>query len=539
MSATSARPKSETIRLSSRQPKVRLAFLESWRPHRPWRRYLWSLLLVAGATFVSAVVSSSVDPTNLVMIFLTSVVIAAVYLGRGPSVMTAILGVLAFDFFFVPPHLTLVVADPQYLLTFLGLLTVGLVISTLTGRVRAQADAARLRELGAIELYQFGRDLTASFSLDDILHSVVTHVRQTFDCEVVLLLPEGGILQPQVATPNLALEKDEFALATFSFQHGESVGRGTRTHSATTLLCMPLKTLRGTVGVLGIKSGSAQAPWKQEQYRLLESFADQAALAIERAEFAEQARQAEVLQKTEKLQSALLNSISHDLRTPLVSITGTLSSLQEDSAQLDGAARTMVDTAYGEAQRLNQLVGDLLDMSRIEAGALRVHQEPCDVQDLIGSALDRLKDRLKDRNVIVDIPRDLPMVPLDFVLMVQVLVNLLDNAHKYSPPGTPIEIIVIPRPATIEIRVADRGIGVPAADLVHVFDKFFRVQRAEGATGTGLGLAICKGIVEVLHGSIRAERREQSGTVIVVELPLSPSGMVPDIQSPHAVEVSV
>jgi two-component system sensor histidine kinase KdpD len=260
---------------------------------------------------------------------------------------------------------------------------------------------------------------------------------------------------------------------------------------------------------------------------LLDAFASQAALAIERAQLAEQARQAEVLQATEKLQTALLNSISHDLRTPLVSITGALSSLQEDDVELDEATRrSLVENAREEAERLNRLVGNLLDMTRIEAGALKVAREPCDVQDVIGTALESLDDWLRSRPLTVDVPSDLPLVPMDFVLMAQVLVNLLDNALKYSPPGTPIEVHAYMDGSEAHIQVADRGVGIPPDDLERVFDKFYRVQQPGQVTGTGLGLSICRGIVEAHGGRIWANNRDGGGTAVTVTLPLHASSEV-------------
>jgi two-component system sensor histidine kinase KdpD len=239
---------------------------------------------------------------------------------------------------------------------------------------------------------------------------------------------------------------------------------------------------------------------------------------------AEQARQAEVLQATEKLQTALLNSISHDLRTPLVSILGAFSSLQEDDLALDEATRrSLVENAREEAERLNRFVSNLLDMTRIEAGALKVAHEPCDLQDVIGAALERLSDRLGNRTLRVEVPPDLPLVPMDFVLMAQVLVNLLDNALKYSPASAPIEVRVRVEDSQAFIEIADHGIGVPREDLERVFDKFYRVQRPGQVTGTGLGLSICKGIVEAHGGRIWAQNRPGGGTFITVVLPLDTS----------------
>lgn len=520
-----------------------------WQPHRPLRRYLLSLALVAIVTFLGVPIHSIIDPANLVMLYLMAVVIAAIYLGRGPSVVAAVLGVLALDFFFVPPKLTFVVADTQYILTFIGLMIVGLVISALTVRVREEADAAQRRQLETAELYDFTRDLAATSGIEGIMQAIVTHVERTFCRGVAIFLPEGESLKLRGTSSGFTIDENELAVATWAYQHNEPAGRGTDTLPAASLRCLPLKTSRGVVGVLGVKPSSPAAYLTQEQRRLLESFGNQSALAIERAQLAEQARQTQLIQATEKLQTALLDSISHELRTPLVSITGALSSLNEENSNMDSATRrNLVETALSEAERLNHLVGNLLDMTRIEAGAIRVRQEPCDVQDVIGSTLERLANRLEGRNVKIEIPPNLPMVPMDFGLIVQVLVNLLDNALKYSFADKPIEVDARIVDAKLQIQVVDRGIGIPRDDLTRVFDKFYRVQRPNNvrqlvpvssgsaksdrafrmqrpdkATGTGLGLSICKGIIEAHGGSIKAENREGGGTVITVALP-APKG---------------
>jgi len=484
-------------------------------------RYLLSLALVVAATLLGVSVRAFISPTNLHMIYLVAVVIAAVYLGRGPSIATAVLGVLIMDFFFVPPFLTFAVAKAEDIVTLAGLLIVGIVISTLTTRVREEADAAQRRETQAIELYQFSRDLASAIGLEDILRVVVRHVSQSFGREITILLPEGSTLQPQASSPGMTLGENETALAISVYEHSQAADQAMATYPTRTLLYLPLRTGHGVVGILGVRPSDPGVPPASEQQRLLESFATQAALAIERAKLAEQARRAQMLEATEKLQAALLNSISHDLRTPLASITGSLSSLQEEAVQLDEATRrSLLENASAEAERLNHLVGNLLDMTRIEAGALKVTEELCEVQDVVGSALQQMGDRLEGRLVQADVPANLPLVPMDFVLIVHVLSNLLDNALKYSPADQPIEVCAGVTDGRLELQVADRGIGIPPEDLTRVFDKFYRVQRPNGVSGTGLGLAICKGIIEAHRGEIYAANRDGGGTVITVTLPL-------------------
>jgi two-component system sensor histidine kinase KdpD len=283
----------------------------------------------------------------------------------------------------------------------------------------------------------------------------------------------------------------------------------------------PLRTSHGVVGVLGVRPADADHHQTHDQRRTLDTFANQVAMAIERARLAEQARQAEILEITDKLQSALLNSISHDLRTPLVSITGALSSLMDAGLGLDEASRrNLIETAREEADRLNRLVGNLLDMTRLEAGAVRIHKDICDIDDLIGSALEQLTGRIGGHPVNIEVAAELPHCSLDFILISRVLVNVIDNALKYSPPEAPVDIRAQAANGYLEIAIADRGSGIPAEDLTRIFDKFYRVQRPDNVIGTGLGLAISKGIVEAHGGFMAAENRPGGGAIITLALPI-------------------
>lgn len=493
---------------------------------------LWRAILIEGERVgLTTWPAPLVEPTNLAMIYLTIVVVAALTLGRGPAVLAAVLSSLAFDFLFVQPYLSFVISDTQYVLTFFGLLIVGLVISNLTARVREQVEVAQQRTAQTLEMYELSRDLAAIADLDQIVQTLLRHVEQTFTLAAAIFLPAGEQLRLHSGSPNLPLDDNERAVADWVFRHGEPAGRHTDTLPAANLRYLPLKTPRMVVGVLGI--AAPQLPPNRltpEQKRLMEAFTNQGALAIERARLAEEARQVQVLQTTEKLQSALLNSISHDLRTPLVSITGALSTLTEADAGLDAEnRRALLENARTEAERLNRLVGNLLDMTRLEAGVLNVVSVPVDIQDLIGAALEQLGARLEQRPLRLEIPDDLPLVPLDFSLFVQVLVNLLDNALKYSPSTAPITIRARYRVAPtgsaerawLVLDIIDAGSGIPAAELPHVFDKFYRLHHPQQSSGAGLGLSICKGIVEAHGGLITAQNGAGGGAVFTVQLPVA------------------
>lgn len=490
--------------------------------HSSIYKYVISFLMVTIATVIGFWIGGRIEATNLVMLYLLVVVIAAVYLGRGPAILASVLGVAAFDFIFVEPYFTFAVSDTQYIISFIALFLVGFVISHLTARASEQAQAARQREAETAELYDLSRDLASSVDIESILSQLKKHVEQTFERTVAVLLPNENRLEVRMSSDNLKLGDEEIAVADWVYRHAEPAGRHTNTLPAAQLRYLPLKTASGVVGVLGVgKPNTSNIDLLPEQRRLMESFANQGAQAIERAWLEEQAQKITLMQSAEKLQNALLNSISHDLRTPLVTITGALTALDENYVGLDESARnTLIENARSEADRLNRLVGNLLNMTRIESGTIKLNLEPSDVQDLIGTAIEQLGWRISKHQIKINIPSDFPLLPMDFVLMVQVIVNLLENAVKYSQENSLIEISASVVDTNARLQIADRGVGIPPDDLIRIFDKFYRVQRPESVSGTGLGLSISKGIVEAHGGQIRAINREKGGTVIEIELPL-------------------
>jgi two-component system sensor histidine kinase KdpD len=520
-----------------------------WVPHRPWRRYAGSVALVAAVTVLSEFIQPVLSPINLVMFYLAAVVFAAVYLGRGPSMLTALLSVLAFDFFFVPPRFTFTVTDTEYILTFIGLFIVGMVISTLAVQSREQAEAARAREAETASLYSFSRDLAAAVTLDEIVSIIVTHLGENFSRQIVVLLPENGTLELSGYTPDtprndkeqrafsnafthtvgssapFQLDENERAVAIWAFEHGEPAGRDTDTLPATKVRYLPLKTSRGVVGVLGVQPHETTKHMTPEQRRLMEAFANQAALAIERVRLAGEAQQARLQIETEQLRNSLLSSVSHDLRTPLAAITGAASSLMDEDKALEPPMRhEMAQTIYEEAERLNRLLRNLLDMTRLESGALHVNKELQPLEEVIGAALSRLEAPLADRAVNIRLPADLPFVPIDSVLIEQVFINLLENAIKYTPAGSPIDLSASADGAEVVIEVADRGPGLPPGDEQRIFEKFYRARGSQNGSGVGLGLTICRGVIEAHGGRIWAENRSGGGAVFRFTLPIEPEG---------------
>jgi len=501
---------------------------------RRWLPYAYGVGLVVVTTLAGLPLRSFIDPTNLVMLYLLAVVMAALRLGQYPAVLVSLLSVLAFDLVFVLPYHTFAVADAQFVLTFVALLSVGLVISTLTAQARHQARAAQDRATHTLTLYELSRDLTMVLDPADVARTVMTHIDRVFQGRAAVLLANGQRLKPALDNPEVDLDKNEQAVAVWVYEHGQPAGRDAETWSEAKGTYLPLRSNQGVVGVLVLQSVRQASPVTPEQWRLLEAFASLTAQALMRIDLAREARQAQLLRESEKLQAALLNSISHDLRTPLASITGALSSLRDDAAFLREAERALlVNTAWEQADRLDDFVSNLLDITRLEAGVRKIQPDLSDVQDLVGVALERLGNRLAERDLILEVPDSLPPVPMDLPLMAQALVNLLDNALKYSPPDRPITIRAEATGSELCLTVVDEGPGIPEEDKARIFDKFYRVQRSAEVMGTGLGLPISKGIVEAHGGRIWASNQEGRGAAFTILLPaVSP----PNLPTPERME---
>ncbi len=492
-----------------------------------WQGYLASVLLVFIASLISRLLAPFLSPTNMVMIYLLSVVFASVRLGRDPAIITAFLGVLVFDFFFVPPHYTFAVADSEYILTFIGLFTVGVVISTLVAKGKERSEVMQTREIQTTSLYHLSRDLTGATDTSGIIRAVRYNMRESLDADVIYFSPEQDHLKYTPFDPMIARNEPDLkeqAVAHWVFRNRQAAGRGTGTLNSSKYLYLPLNSANATLGVLGIQLADEKGYTSHQVRLLLDALVGQAAMALERVQLVQQAEQAQILATRENLERALLNSISHDLRSPLASITGILSSLKDqDTGLTDQAKRDLLTTASEEAARLNRFVTNLLNMTRLEAGVVQLKTDACDVQDLISCALAQTEKQLADRSVQIHLPAVLPLVRMDMGLLTQVLVNLLENAAKFSPAGGEIDIRVQVDKPYLTLAVEDQGHGIPETDLERIFDKFYQVPIPEGRGGTGLGLSICKGIVEAHGGTISARNRPDKGFAVKLKLPMESS----------------
>jgi two-component system sensor histidine kinase KdpD len=483
--------------------------------------YVGAIFIVVVCTCLARLMLPIFEPSNVVMVYLLGVVLVASRYGRGPSIVASVLSVATFDFFCVPPYFTFVVSDTQYVITFLVMLIIALVISTLTVTIKQQAEEARLRETRTAALFSMSRELSSTLDMKSLVAIGLRHIATIFDSQIALLLADsnGKLALVASAENKYKLNDIDFGIAGWSQQNRQQAGLGTNTLPGAEELYLPLLGAQKNMGVLAIRPTEQDRFMSAEQLRLLETFVNQMALTCERAQLSEESEQARLQVKTEQLRSSLLSSVSHDLRTPLATIAGAASSILEGTETLDIAScKEMVREIYQESMRLNRLVGNLLDMTRLESGTLQIVPELQLVDEVVGAALTYVEDRIRSHVVCTKIPADLPFISVDEILIQQMLVNLLENATKYAPSGSQIEIAAEADGAMVTISVADRGPGIPAERKKRIFEKFYREEPSK-STGAGLGLAICSAIIEAHGGSIWVEDRTGGGAVFKFTVP--------------------
>ena len=489
----------------------------------PWSAYAKGVGVVVTSTAVGLVSVSYIGTSNSAMVYLLGVLVVAALWGRGPAVLTSILGVLSYDFFFVEPYYTLSISDPRELITFAVLLVTALVTGQLTVVIREQAEAAQQGEQRTASLYAMSRELMTYHRVANLVSVAARHIQRLSNGQVAVMLPDAeGHLTLQTGEESaFVMDAKDAGVAQWVFDHGQRAGLGTETLPDAGALYLPLVASRGVIGVLAVRADQPRKLLAPDHMHLLEAFTNQVAAAVERVLLAAEAQRAQLTIETERMRNAVLNAVSHDLRTPLATIVGATSSLLEQKKEIDSDDRKgLLQAAHDEAIRLDRLVNNLLSMTRLEAGALRVEKEWLPLEEVIGAALVRIEDRLGRRVVSTQLPSDSALVLLDGVLIEQVLINLLDNTLKYTPLDSPIDISAEITKDSLRVEVADRGPGIPTGDLERIFDKFYRAA-ATGSPGVGLGLSICRGIVEAHGGRMWAENRPGGGALFRFMLPMS------------------
>ncbi len=488
------------------------------------RPYGAALLAVLVALGFGELIQAWVGAGNVDLAFLTAVVAVAVRYGLWPSLLASLASALAYNFFFLPPIYTFTIADPANVVAFGFFTVVAIIVSGVAARGRTLGLAAMERARTTESLYAFSRKLAGTATLDDVLWATAYQTALMLKVRVVLLLPEGGGIAVKAGyPPEDILDSADLAAANWTWQNDRAAGRGSDTLPGAKRLFLPIHTGRGAVGVMGIDSDKPGPLLTPDQRRLLDALCDQGALAIERVKLVEEMDRVERAAETERLRSALLTSISHDLKTPLAAVLGSAGTLRDYSDNLSaGEKADLLGTIIDESERLNRFIANLLDMTKLESGAIAPKLALHDLGEIVGAALVRTGRILSRHHVELELAPDLPMLELDAVLFEQVLFNLLDNAAKYAPPETTVRIQAWRDTDIVCLRVLDEGDGIPAQDLEHIFDKFYRAQKTDQVrAGTGLGLAISRGFVEAMHGTIvAANRTDRSGATFTVRLPI-------------------
>jgi len=488
------------------------------------RPYGAALAAVAVALGIAALIRGWIGSSNSDLVFLTAVVAVAVRFGLLPSLLASVASALAYNFFFLSPKYEFTIADPHNFTAFGFFILVAIIVSTVAARGRTQTVALMDRARTTESLYAFSRKLAGTATLDDVLWATAYQTALMLKVRVVLLLPEGNSIAVKAGyPPEDTLDDADIAAAKWAWDNNRVAGRGSETLPGAKRLFLPLHTGRGAIGVMGIDSDKPGPLLTPDQRRLVDALRDQAALAIERVKLVEEMDRVERAAETERLRSALLTSISHDLKTPLAAVLGSAGTLRDLGDKLSASEKAeLLGTIIDESERLNRFIANLLDMTKLESGAVMPNVAMHDLGEIVGSALRRASRILSRHNVELELAPDLPMLELDAVLFEQVLFNLLDNAAKYAPSGTTIRIQSWRSGDAVCLRVLDEGSGIPPADLEHIFDKFYRAQKTDQVrAGTGLGLAISRGFVEAMHGTIvAANRPDRTGAMFTISLPI-------------------
>jgi len=504
-------------------PKKTVRAAERAAPFDP-RPYVVALLAVAGALGVGELIEPFLGIENVDLVFLTAVVGVAVRYGLWPSLFATVASSLCYNFFFLPPIYTFTITDPTNIGAFVFFTIVAVVVSHFAARGRTRTVAAHDRVRTVELLYAFSRKLAGVGTLDDVLWATAYQTALMLKVRVVLLLPENGSIAVKAGyPPEDMLDDADIAAAKWAWQNDRSAGRGSDTLPGAKRLFLPMRTGRGAIGVIGIDSDKPGPLLTPDQRRLLDALIDQSALAIERVRLVEDLERAKRTAEADRLRSALLTSISHDLKTPLAAVLGAAGTLRDLSSALSEREKAdLLATIVDEAERLNRFIANLLDMTKLESGAIVPNAARHDIGEIVGSALRRASKILAHHQVELELAADLPMLDLDAVLFEQVLFNLLDNAAKYSPDGTTIRIQSWRDQDSVCLQVLDEGDGIPPTELEHIFDKFYRVHKGDRVrAGTGLGLAISRGFVEAMHGTITAANRtDRTGAVFAIRLPI-------------------
>jgi two-component system sensor histidine kinase KdpD len=479
---------------------------------------------VGCAVLIGLALQALVKLPNLSMLFMMAVLFCAVNYGRWFGIGAAVLSFFAYNFFFIEPVYSFTVAQPHELFALLVFLIVSVLAGGLAGRIRDQAETAKKRAASTQALYEFSRKLSGAAKLDDVLWAATYHLRAALNAAVVLMLPEDGELEIKVSwPPDTVLDATNMTAARWAFEKGETAGHGSTTLPKLKFQFRPLTTPRGVIGVCGFERREGTPALDFSEERALAALLDQTAIAVDRALLTRESMKTAALEQSEKLNSALLSSLSHDLRTPLASITGAVTSLRQLGERMTPASRDdLLVSIEEEAARLSRFVSNLLDMTRLEAGALNARRDWVDVSDVIRTAVERGRKTFPHRAIEVSLSPSLPLVRGDGALLGQVLFNLIDNASKYGGADAPTNIFARREGTEVVISVTDQGKGIPPGDLERIFDKFYRRGKIDGRlAGTGLGLSICRGFIEAMGGTIKAESPavRKRGTRIVIRLP--------------------